>query len=217
LFCHGNAGNISHRLDKLEKFHALGANVLIFDYRGYGQSDGHPSELGTYQDADSAYQWLVKREALSVENDAGNPLHASRSTPRVVFYGESLGCAVAVEMAVRHPGAGLILESPFTSTVAMAKRIFPWLPVKWIVRYRYDNLSKIPKIKMPVLILHSPQDEIVPFAMGRQLFNAAPPPKQFLELTGDHNDGYADSGDIYLRGIAAFLKRCRQNSQNAVK
>jgi len=208
LFCHGNAGNISHRLDKLAKFNTLGLNVLIFDYRGFGQSNGHPSELGTYQDAEAAYQWLVKREALSVKRDPALSLHAPRSTSNIIFYGESLGCAVAVEMAIRHSdAAGLILESPFTSTAAMAKRIFPWLPVKWIVRYRYDNLSKIPKITMPLLILHSPQDEIVPFEMGKQLFASAPQPKQFVELVGGHNEGYELSGGRYLNAVASFLIR----------
>ena len=128
---------------------------------------------------------------------------------QIIFYGESLGCAVALEMAVRHPGAGLIMKSPFTSTADMARLVFPWLPVKWIVRYHYDNLSKIPKIKMPLLILHSPQDEIVPFTMGRKLFAAAPAQKQFVELVGDHNEGYAESGDRYLKAVKEFLEQIR--------
>src|SRR5438270_4951145 len=113
---------------------------------------------------------------------------------RVVLYGESLGCAVATEMAVRHPSAALILESPFTSTTAMGRRVYPWLPVRWMVRYQYDNLAKIPKIHVPLLIMHSPQDEIVPFPMAQQLFAAAPQPKRFFELTGDHNEGYLVTG-----------------------
>jgi len=213
LFCHGNAGNISHRLDKLAKYHALGINVLIFDYRGYGRSEGRPSELGTYRDAEAAYQWIVHKPSFP-RATGGNPSMApppetagDDARNKIVFYGESLGCAVAVEMAIRHPdAAGLILESPFTSTVAMAKRIFPWLPVKWIVRYRYDNLSKIPKIKMPLLILHSPQDEIVPFAMGQELFAAAPEPKRLVEMVGGHNDGYLDFGERYLAVVKRFLK-----------
>jgi uncharacterized protein len=110
-------------------------------------------------------------------------------------------------MARRHPDtAALILESPFTSTVAMAKRIFPWLPVRWIVRYHYDNLAKIPKIKMRLLIMHSPQDEIVPFEMGRQLYAAAPEPKKFFELTGGHNDGYEATGERYTTVIHNFVE-----------
>lgn len=200
LFCHGNAGNISHRLDKAVRLHQAGAALLFFDYRGYGLSAGTPSEQGTYQDAEAAYQWFVKREALGMPPEI-------RSTPHIVFYGESLGCAVATEMAVRHPEArGLLLESPFTSTVAMAKRIFPWLPVRWIIRYRYDTLSKIPKIKMPLLILHSPQDEIVPFEMGKELFAAAPEPKRLVEMQGGHNDGYVDFGERYIAEIRRFLE-----------
>ena len=193
LFCHGNAGNLSHRLDKLQKFHRIGLNVLLFDYRGFGQSEGSPSEAGTYADAEAAYQYLIQVKTI--------PPH------RIILYGESLRCAVATEMARRHPdAAALILESPFTSTVAMGKRIFPWLPVRWIVRYHYDSLAKIPRIKMPLLIMHSPQDEIVPFEMGRQLYAAAPGPKKFFELTGGHNDGYELTGDRYGQVINEFLK-----------
>jgi len=195
LLCHGNAGNISHRLDKAMRLHSIGVGLLFFDYRGYGLSEGSATELGTYQDAEAAYRYLVEIKRLKPD--------------KIIFYGESLGCAVATEMAIRHPAAGLILESPFTSTVAMARRIFPWLPVRWIVRYRYDNLSKIPKIKMPLLILHSPQDEIVPFAMGQELFVAAPSPKYFVELVGDHNEGYAEAGDRYNAAVKEFLSRIR--------
>jgi fermentation-respiration switch protein FrsA (DUF1100 family) len=193
LFCHGNAGNISHRLDKAVRLRQSGVSLLFFDYRGYGLSEGTPSEQGTYQDAEAAYQYLIQTKHLTSQ--------------QIVFQGESLGCAVALEMAVRHPAAGLILESPFTSTVAMGKRIFPWLPVKWIVRYKYDNLSKIPRLHMPLLLFHSPQDDVVPYKMGKQLFAAAPQPKQFVELVGDHNDGYMDSGERYTKGVEDFLHR----------
>lgn len=192
LFCHGNAGNISHRLEKLQKFHHMGLNVLLFDYRGYGQSQGTPSEAGTYADAEAVYEYLTQIKGIP--------------PGRIVLYGESLGCAVATEMARRHAAAALILESPFTSTVAMAKLIFPRLPVYRIVRYRYDNLTKIPGITMPLLIMHSPQDDIVPFEMGRQLYAAAPEPKRFFELTGDHNEGYELTGDRYISAITQFLK-----------
>ena len=192
LFCHGNAGNISHRLDKVLKFHQIGLNVLLFDYRGYGQSEGRPSEAGTYLDAEAAYHYLTRTKKIP--------------PARIVLYGESLGCAVAVEMAHRHPAAALILESPFTSTAAMGKRVYPWLPVRWMVRNKYDNLSKIPRIRLPLLILHSPRDEIVPFQMGRQLFAAAPGPKKFFELTGGHNDGYEMTGAAYIQTIDSFLK-----------
>src|SRR5262249_12112708 len=117
------------------------------------------------------------------------------------------GCAVALEMALRHPAAGLILESPFTSTIDMGKIVYSWLPVRWIVRYRYDNLAKIPKLRMPLLVMHSPQDDIVPFAMGRKIFEAAPEPKTFVALIGDHNQGYAESGDRYVTGIQQFIRK----------
>jgi fermentation-respiration switch protein FrsA (DUF1100 family) len=196
LFCHGNAGNISHRLDKLQIFHKMGFSVLLFDYRGYGQSEGVPSEAGTYADADAAYQYLMGTQKI----------HPSQ----IILYGESLGCAVATEMARRHAAGALILESPFTSTVEMAKRVFPWLPVRWIIRNRYDNLSKMPEIKMPVLIMHSPQDEIVPFDMGRQLFGAIPGPKAFFELAGGHNDGFEVTGNRYIQAIASFIRSLRK-------
>jgi uncharacterized protein len=192
LLCHGNAGNISHRIDKVLRLRESGAGVLLFDYRGYGLSEGSPSEKGTYQDAEAAYRFLTETKKIPAD--------------QIVLYGESLGCAVALEIALRHPAAGLILESPFTSTLAMAHHAFPWLPAKWTVRYRYDNLSKIPRLAMPLLILHSPQDEIIPFEMGKQLYAAAPEPKQFFQLGGGHNDGYADSGDSYINAVKDFLK-----------
>ncbi|MFA5975520.1 MAG: alpha/beta hydrolase [Elusimicrobiota bacterium] len=161
LLCHGNAGNVSHRLDKLSRLHLLGVNVLLFDYRGYGLSEGKPSEKGTYLDAEAAYRYLTDVRKIPPD--------------QIVLYGESLGCAVATEMAMRHPSAsGLILESPFTSTVAMANIVLPWFPASWIIRNRYDSLSKIPRLNMPLLILHSPHDEIVPFHMGQALYAAAP-------------------------------------------
>jgi fermentation-respiration switch protein FrsA (DUF1100 family) len=192
LFFHGNAGNISHRLDKLRLLNEQGFSVFIFDYRGYGQSAGVPSEQGTYADAEAAYRYLTLERQIPSQH--------------IVFYGESLGCAVATEMAARHAAAALVLESPFTSTVAMGKRAFPWLPVEWIVRYRYDTLAKISTIKTPLLILHSRQDEIVPFAMGLELLSAAPSGRKHLvELTGDHNEGFLMSGPRYTNALNQFV------------
>jgi uncharacterized protein len=192
---HGNAGNISHRLDKLLELRKLDVNVLLLDYRGYGKSEGLPSEQGTYRDGEAAYTYLTEERKIPPAD--------------LIFYGESLGSAVAVEMARRHPVGGLILESPFTSTIAMGKLVFPWLPVRWMVRYRYDNLSKIPELRLPILIMHSPQDEVVPFAMGQQLYAAAPQPKTFFELTGDHNGGYERTGRRYVEAMSSFLKGIR--------
>ncbi len=193
LVSHGNAGNISHRLDKLIIFRTAGASVLLYDYRGYGRSSGSPTELGTYRDAEAAYRWLTE----------------VRGVPpgRIVLYGESLGCGVAVEMSLRHPSAALILESAFTSVPDMGRLIFPFLPIDRMVRFRYDSIAKIPKVKTPVLVMHSPQDDIVPFEMGRRLFEAAPEPKTFFEMTGTHNEGFYDTGPAYGRAIGDFLRK----------
>lgn len=192
LVSHGNGGNISHRLDKLLLFRQAGASVLMYDYRGYGKSTGRPDEAGTYEDAEAAYAWLVGEKRVPPE--------------RIVFYGESLGGAVAAEMALRRPCAGLILDSAFTSVVDMGARVFPFLPVRWIVRNRYDSLSKIGRVRCPVLVMHSAQDDIVPYEMGRRLFAAAPEPKTFFEMQGSHNDGFLETGLPYGDAIGKFLR-----------
>ncbi|MCX5796650.1 MAG: alpha/beta hydrolase [Elusimicrobia bacterium] len=195
VFCHGNAGNISHRLDKLGALRRAGASVLLFDYRGYGRSSGRPDEQGTYLDAEAAYRWLAEEKQVP----AG----------RIVIHGESLGGAVALELALRRRAAGLVLESTFTSVVDMCRRIFPFLPAQLIVRFRYDTLSKIPRLSCPLLVMHSPDDDIVPFAMGRRLYEAAPGPKAFLAMRGGHNDGFLDTGPAYEKAIADFLSPLR--------
>jgi uncharacterized protein len=213
LFCHGNAGNISHRLDKVKRLLPLGVNVFLFDYRGYGQSDGRPSEQGTYRDGDAAYQWLVQKLSFP-RASGGNPaMDPPPETARddgkrkIILYGESLGGAVAAELAVRHPeAAGLILESAFTSTVDMARRFFPRLPARWVIRNRYDTFSKVRGMRMPLLVLHSRQDDIVPFSMAERNLAAAGGPKQLAELVGDHNEGYIDSGSRYTEPILKFVK-----------
>ena len=191
LLCHGNGGNMSHRLEKLKLLRQAGAGVMMFDYRGYGRSEGYSTEENTYADAEAAYAWL-RAKGLAAKD--------------IVLYGESLGAAVAIELATRHPeAAGLVVDSGFTSTTAIGKKIFPHLPVSWLVRYQYDNLSKIPKVKGPVLVLHSPQDDIVPYEMGRALFAAAPQPKTFAELHGSHNDGFFKSAPQYVDALKAYF------------
>lgn len=192
LLCHGNGGNISHRLEKLKLLRKAGASVALFDYRGYGRSTGTPSEQGTYRDAETVHRWLVEEKKVPAS--------------RIVIYGESLGGGVAVELARRRPSGGLVLDSVFTSTVDMGKRVFPWLPVRWIVRFKYDSLSKIGEAAVPVLVMHSQDDEIIPFGMGRALFAAAPLPKSFFELRGGHNDGFLLSGDGYVEAVRKFLR-----------
>jgi uncharacterized protein len=193
LFCHGNAGNISHRLESLKIFHDLGMTVLIFDYRGYGKSEGRPSETGTYLDASAAWHYLVDVK--------------KKSPTRIIIFGRSLGGAVAVELALRKKPAGLIIESSFRSLPELGKKFYPWLPVRLLARFRYSTIDKVVSLACPKLIVHSPQDEIVPFAHGRAIYEKAAPPKEFLEITGGHNDGFLVSGDTYTEGLERFLRK----------
>lgn len=192
LFFHGNAGNVSHRLEKIALFHELGLNVFILDYQGYGKSTGRPSETGIYQDAQAAYDYLLQRSDILKD--------------KIVVYGESLGGAVAVDLASQHPLAGIILESTFSSAQDMAKVILPFVPT-CLVRVKMDSLSKISRVTAPKLFIHSRYDEIVPFRLAQKLFNAAPQPKEFLEIDGDHNEGYRISFKLYREGISHFLQK----------
>lgn len=192
LLSHGNGGNISHRIGKLLLLHQLGINIFIYDYRGYGRSEGRPSEAGTYRDALAACDWLAARKNTAPE--------------QVIAYGESLGCAMAVEVAVHRRVAGVVLESPFSSVPDMARAIYPWLPLHWFCGIRYDSLSKTGRLKAPLLVFHSPTDEIVPFAQGETLFAAAPEPKRFVRLRGGHNDGYEVSEEVYRQALREFVR-----------
>lgn len=191
IFCHGNAGNISHRLDLITIFHRLGLNLFIFDYRGFGRSEGRPDEKGTYLDAEAAWVHLRDR-GIAPE--------------KIVIFGRSLGGAVAIELAGRRPAGALIVESTFTSTVDMGKLIFPFLPVGLIVTHRYDSLSKVGGLDLPQLFIHSRDDELVPFEMGKRLYRGAAEPKEFFAISGSHNDGYLVSEPAYSEAIAAFLE-----------
>ena len=195
LWLHGNGGNISHRLENLHLIHhRLGVNVLLFDYRGYGHSEGQPSEKGTYRDAEGAFQYLQSRPDIDPS--------------KIVIFGCSLGCAVAVELATRCEPYGLILESPFTSVADMAKRALPFPGVTLFVRKKYDSLSKIGRISPPLLVLHGNQDDTVPFEMGERLFEAANQPKTFYAINGaGHNDTYIVGGESYFAAIDDFLMR----------
>ena len=194
LWLHGNAGNIANRVDNIAEVHdALGVNVFIFDYRGYGRSEGSPTEKGTYLDAAAALEYLHSRGDVDPE--------------RLVLFGRSLGCAVAAELASQVSVQGVILESPFTSIQAMARRVYPFLPgIGSFVRTRYDTLAKVPGIRAPVMVLHGDQDDIAPFDMGEAVFEAAKPPKRFYRIEGaGHNDTYAVGGDPYYRALGEFL------------
>jgi fermentation-respiration switch protein FrsA (DUF1100 family) len=193
LFLHGNAGNISHRLDSLRVFHQLGLSTFIFDYRGYGRSEGKPSEQGTYQDARAAWDYLTLTRGI-----AGS---------RIVVFGRSLGGAVAAWLASREQPAALILESTFTSVPALGAELYPFLPVKWLSRFRYPTEEYLHQVSCPVLIIHSPADEVVPFEHALKLYAAAPEPKAMLRIRGGHNDGFLLSGEVYRRGLEGFLRR----------
>ena len=195
VWFHGNAGNISHRVDNLAEMHRrLGVNVFIFDYRGYGRSEGSPTEAGTYLDAQSAVDYL--RGRLGVDPKG------------LVLFGRSLGCAIAADAASKSQPYAVILESPFTSVQAMAQRVYPFLPgVGHLVRTKYDCLSRVANLGAPVMILHGDRDSIVPHEMGREVYEAARPPKRFYRIEGaDHNDTYLVGGAAYYSALADFLE-----------
>ncbi|MCD6388356.1 MAG: alpha/beta hydrolase, partial [Desulfobulbaceae bacterium] len=191
LFCHGNAGNISHRLESLLLFNKLGLSTLIFDYRGYGRSQGKPSEQGTYQDVKAAWQHLTQERGVPPQ--------------QIILFGRSLGAAVTAHLAVIHTPAALILESCFTSVPDIAADLYPFLPVRLLSRLDYNALEKLENVACPVLIVHSPNDEIIPYKHGRALYAAAKEPKRFLELRGGHNDGFLVTGKAYRDGLDSFL------------
>jgi len=191
LFCHGNAGNISHRLESIQIFHQLGLDVFIFDYRGYGQSEGKPTEQGTYKDAEAAWQYLIKERQV-------NP-------NEVIVFGRSLGGAVAAWLAQNYIPGALILESTFTSLPDIASTLYPYIPVRLLLRFRYNTAEYLDSVNCPVLIVHSRNDEIMPFNHGRRLFEMAKKPKKFLEIAGTHNEGFITSGKLYEEGLNAFI------------
>lgn len=195
LYLHGNGGNIGHRLDPIEVFHRLGLNILIFDYRGYGASTGRPNEAGTYEDALAAWRHLTETRRIPPNE--------------IVLFGESLGGSIAAWLAARHPPAALIIYASFTSAVGMAQELFPYYPARLLVRYRYDTLGSLATVTCPLLILHSPEDEIIPYSHGQALFSAAQGPKRLLALSGGHNDALLVSRDAYARGVAEFLDGLR--------
>jgi pimeloyl-ACP methyl ester carboxylesterase len=201
LLCHGNAGNISHRLERARLLQQrVLASVLLFDYRGYGRSSGSPDEQGTYRDARAAYLHLVEQRGVP----AGH----------LVLFGESLGAAVAAQLALERPAAALVLESAFTSIPEMARAAYPFLPpVGPLIRTRYETLAKLPRLRLPLLVLHGERDEIVPLEQGRRLFDAAPEPKRlFVIPAAGHNDTYLAGGEPYWRALSGFLEELSPRS-----
>jgi hypothetical protein len=191
LFCHGNAGNISHRIDKCRVLVDLGVDVFIFDYRGYGQSTGRPSEKGFYLDARAACEYLIGNLGVPAE--------------RTIIYGESLGTGVAVHLASERRVGGLILEAPYTSIPDVAQKMLWFLPVRYLVKNRFESLRKITKLGTPLLLLHSQDDEIFELRHAQRLFEAAMEPKRLVELRGPHDGAYSVSEREYRAAISQFL------------
>jgi len=191
LFLHGNAGNISHRRDSIGIFHDLGLDVFIIDYRGFGQSQGQPTENGLYMDAFSAWNYLTEQRGIEAQE--------------IVVFGRSLGGAVAAQLASRVKPAAVIIESGFSSAADASRLIYPLLSRIVLLRYQFPAADRLAEADAPILIMHSPADRIVPIELGQRLFQRAPEPKHFVELSGGHNDGFLRSMPGYAREIAAFL------------
>lgn len=193
LLCHGNAGNLSEagRPFHYAGLRALGLSLFAFDYRGYGESEGVPTEQGLYRDADAAYRYL--RDTLAVPAE------------RIVVFGHSLGSAVAVELVSRVPAAGLVLDGALTSVVERAQELFPYAPIRWVAASRYPSIERVRALTLPKLFLHARGDEVIPFGHGRRLFDAASPPKEFVPLQGGHGDAFEVDSATYFGAIGRFV------------
>lgn len=191
LFFQGNAGNIGDRSDRLLDCQDQGWGLLLLGYRGYGESAGSPDEKGINLDARTALEWLRKRAEVEPR--------------KIVYYGESLGCAFALELAVAEPPACVVLEAPFRSLKAIASVHYPWLPTSILVRGSMDNIGNAPKLKCPLFVAHGTRDEVVPFEQGKAVYDAAPQPKKFFELQSRHNDISEFGGKDYRAAVAEFI------------
>ena len=191
LFFHGNAGNISHRLESIALFNELNLSVLIIDYRGYGKSEGEPGEFGSYTDAKAAWDYLQQEKNIAAEE--------------IIIFGRSLGGGIASWLASHHSPAAVIIESSFTSIVDMAAAMYPFMPVRWLCRIKYPNTEHMEDITAPILIIHSEHDELIPFHHGEKLFAVAREPKTFVQIGGGHNDGFLLSRTQYVKEIRGFL------------
>ncbi len=191
LFAHGNGGNICHRLNIYRVWHGLGVNFLAFDYRGYGRSAGKPSEEGTYLDAKAGYDWLIGK-GFKPEN--------------IIVVGESLGGGIASWVAANYKVGGLVLQSSYTSVPDLGKELFPFLPVHQLASIHYNTLERLPKIKVPLLIMHSRGDTLIRFHHAERNFQAANEPKLLHEVYGDHNETFMAGTEAYQQGVEKFLR-----------
>ncbi len=201
LFCPGNAGNISHRLEYLQIFHRMGLSTFIYDYRGFGLSSGTPTEAGTYLDSEAAWDFLVSKKGIPPD--------------RIAVYGESLGGAVAARLATQNRPGAVILASTFTSLPDLGAELYPLFPVRLLSRFSYNTLEYVRRAQSPTLVIHSADDEIVPFTHGRELYNTVSAPRELLSIKGDHNSGFILSGDAYVQGIERFLSKTLSPSNSS--
>ncbi|TAK62217.1 MAG: alpha/beta hydrolase [Bacteroidetes bacterium] len=192
LWCHGNAGNITHRLEQIRMLRLLKVNIFIFDYRGYGKSEGEPSEQGLYNDALAAFDYLAQQKNVNPQN--------------IVIYGQSLGSAVAIDLATKRSCAGLIVESSFPSARVIAKDMLPWFPLHLLIKSEFNSIEKIKSLTLPLLFIHGEKDDIITIHHGKELFAAANEPKLFFSIPeAGHNDCYFVGGASYLRSIQEFI------------
>jgi fermentation-respiration switch protein FrsA (DUF1100 family) len=191
LFFHGNAGNISHRLGSIRQFKDLGLSVLIVDYRGYGQSEGRASERGINRDADAAWRYLIEERGADAKD--------------IIIFGRSLGASVASRLAAQHQPLALVVESSFTSVPDIAQDLYPWLPVRWLSRLNHATLEYIKEVRCPVLVVHSRDDEIIPFHHAETIFASANEPRTILAIRGTHNDAFLRDERTYTQGFQKFL------------
>jgi hypothetical protein len=195
LYLHGNFRNISHSVEPAMRLHGLGYNLLLADYRGYGKSSGgEPAEAKLYEDAEAAWNYLIRQRGLKPQ--------------QTFIYGLSLGGAVAIDLAVRHPeAAGVIAESTFTSMLAMGKRDYGYLPVDWLLNQRFESLDKVGKLKIPVLFIHGTWDKRIPNQMSQQLFDNAPQPKSIKLIEGgEHGNNSGIAWVEYSEALNAFVR-----------
>ena len=200
LFSHGNAGNISHRLETAHFINGLGAGILLYDYSGYGKSGGEPSEKGMYSDIRACFDWLVSEKGITPD--------------RIVLFGRSLGGVPSIHLAAERNCRGLVVESSLTSAHEMGKLMFPYMPVSLLIRYDMNSLARITQVRQPVVVAHSPNDEMIPFSMGERLFEAAPKPKRLVKLIGGHNERDYFSDQEYVDALKWILFSKSEQREN---